>query len=80
VQGGNKESSCQQDRRIDLAAFVFPQNDHYPRTGALILFNKIITYLVFSQGFFQGLFTQKSLVQMWLVFVFYASTNVSLIT
>jgi hypothetical protein len=62
-KGASKESSCQQDRRTDLAAFVFPQKGHYPRTGALILFNKIIIDMVFSQGFFQGLFTQKYLVQ-----------------
>jgi hypothetical protein len=54
VQGGNKESRNQQDRSTDLVAFVFPQKGHYPRTGALILFNKIITDLVFPRGFFQG--------------------------
>jgi hypothetical protein len=49
--------------RLFVAAFVFPKKGHYPKTGALILFNKIITDLVFLQGFFEGLFTQKYLVQ-----------------
>jgi hypothetical protein len=43
--------------RLFAATFVFPQKGHYPRMGAMILFNKIITNPVFPRGFFQGLFT-----------------------
>jgi hypothetical protein len=64
--------------RLFAAAFVFPQKGHYPRTGALILFNKIIKDLVFPRGFFKGLFTRISCAMCdWLLY--YASANVSLI-
>jgi hypothetical protein len=40
--------------RLFVATFVFPQKGHYPRTRALILFNKIITDLVFPTRVFPG--------------------------
>jgi hypothetical protein len=55
--------------RLFSTTFGFPHKGHYPKTRALILFNKIIIYLVFPRGFFQGLFTQKYLVQCVMVYV-----------
>jgi hypothetical protein len=57
-----------------FVAFVFPQEGHYPRTGVLILFNKIITDLVFPRGFFQG-WLPKSRVQCIIGFCFNASAD-----
>jgi hypothetical protein len=71
----------QQDRRTDLEVcrawlsivFVFLGWAIFPGwEPRIIIIN--LTDLVFPQGFFQGLFTQKSLVQMCLVSDF-ASTE-----
>jgi hypothetical protein len=62
-QGPRKGSKEITARRARLLLQCIPQKGHYPRMGALILSNKIITYMVFLQGFFQGLFTRISLVQ-----------------
>jgi hypothetical protein len=58
-QGPRKGSKEIAARRARLLLQCISQKGHYPRTGALILYNKIITDLVFPQGFFQGLFTQN---------------------
>jgi hypothetical protein len=44
---GNKEIAARR-ARLGYCCSVFPQKGHYPRTGALILFNKIITDLFFQ--------------------------------
>jgi len=46
---GRKEIAA---RRARLLLQCISQKGHYLRTGALILFNKIITDLVFHRGFF----------------------------
>jgi hypothetical protein len=72
VQGAAREIVARWARLS--TAVVFPQKGHYPRTGALILFNKIITDLVFPRGFFQG-FYPKSRVQCVMVSVLIASAD-----
>jgi hypothetical protein len=68
-QGPRKDSKEIAARRARLLLQCIPQKGHYPKTGALILFNKIIIDMVFPRGFFQGLFTQKYLVQcVWFMF------------
>jgi hypothetical protein len=80
----------QQDRRTDLVAcrawlsivFVFLKWAIIPgREPRLIIIN--LTEMVFPSGFFQGLFTQKSLVQcVWFLFYLlplYVSLNNSVV-
>jgi hypothetical protein len=60
VQGATREMEARW-ARLFVVAFVFPHKGHYPKTGALSLFNKIITDLVFPQGFFPRVIYPKIL-------------------
>jgi hypothetical protein len=74
LRKGNKEITS---RRARLLLQCIPHKGHYPRKGAMILFNKIITNLVFPQEFFQRLFTQISLCNVF-GFLFFLPLNLSL--